>query len=381
MDVAGPMLVVALVLALAIGARFHTYDGDVTGFILFGELSARQTQPPPGAVIESSRGYDAQYFWIQAKDPLLLRDATIDNLAGSTFRLQRMGYPTLAYLLALGHTSAIPWTFLAINVLAVVGITLGFALYARRRGWSGWWALALGLMPGLVLATLRDLSDPLAVAAMVGGLIMWQLCRRWWAAVLFTVAVLSREPIVVAVVAVAIDAAVRWWQAREDPTAFRQALSATWPVVVVPAVAFLSWQAYINVRYGGNVAGTSPLAWPPFEGLVDELRRVVDEASLRGAAWELAYLGLVLAALGTAAALVVRRRIIAASLAALLLSLSLLIQMFGDHWSYTRLTAPVFAALLLAGLELRSRFALGVCVASAALTAFVPLAFDPSGAA
>ena len=58
---------------------------------------------------------------------------------------------------------------LAINLLVVLAITAAFAAYARRRGWSGWWALAVGLTARLLLATMRDLSDPLAAASMLAG--------------------------------------------------------------------------------------------------------------------------------------------------------------------------------------------------------------------
>lgn len=121
---------------------------------------------------------------IARHDPLLLRDRTIDSFRTvrppEAFRLQRMAYPTLAYLLAGGQQSAIPWSLLVINVLVVLAITGGFAVYARRRGWSGWWAVAVGFLAGFLTGTLRDLSDPLAVSSKLAGLLMWQRGRRWW---------------------------------------------------------------------------------------------------------------------------------------------------------------------------------------------------------
>jgi hypothetical protein len=66
------------------------------------------------------------------------------------------------------------------------------------------------------------------------------------------------------------------------------------------------------------------------------------------------------------------RRRTAASIAALLFGLSLLVLVFGDPWSYTRLSAPMFAALLLCGLELRHRPALLLCAAAAGLALLAP---------
>jgi hypothetical protein len=103
------------------------------------------------------------------------------------------------------------------------------------------------------------------------------------------------------------------------------------------------------------------------------VRRALRSGSVVSSAWDLAYLGLMLAGLGAAVALA-RRSVSAPVIAALLFSLSLLVLTFGNDWSYTRLSAPLFATLLLAGLERRARPAIAVCVAVAALGALVPLA-------
>lgn len=372
----GPVLVVGVLFAVVIVGRLQTYHGNATGFVLFGHYFASYSQPPRGALINSPFGYDGQFFYLQAKDPLLLHDSTIASFRGSTeaFRMERMAYPTLAFLFAAGQLGAIPWSLLAINVLVVLTLTGGFALYARRLGWSGWWALAVGLLAGFVTATLRDLGDPVAVAGMLAGLILWQRRRRWWAAALLTVAVLAREPMTLAVAAVALDAVIRWWRAGHEPGALRRIAGEAWPPVLVPAAAFIAWQAYIDARYGSNVASTSTNAYlPPFVGLIDEVRHALADASRRNTAWDLAYLGLMAAGIAASIALAWRKTT-AAGIAAALFGLSLLVVVFGDPWSYTRLSAPMFAGLLLGGLQQRSRAALLICAAAAAMTLLMPFA-------
>jgi hypothetical protein len=390
-SVAGPVLVVAVVLGFLIGGRLLVYHGNPTGLIQFGKRFVQYTHPPRGAIVASPDGYDGQFFWPAANDPLLLSNATIVNLgragvashlgqAAALYRLQRVAYPTLAYVLAVGQPGAIPWTMLAVNVLAVLGITAGFAAYARTRGWSTWWAVALGLQPGFMLATMRDLSDPLAAASMLGGLLMWQRGRRWWTAALFALAVLAREPMTLAVAAVCIDAVVRWWRSRQKPGALRRAVHGVWPVLVVPAAAFLAWQVYIRARYTGTT--TLATADQPnlalFKDYIVEARRTLDQDSPLGAAWDLAYLTLMLIGMGTAVALL-RRGTTAAGVAALLFALSTKVVVFGDQWGDTRYGALVFATLLLAGLEQRSRFAVScfavsIAAVAAAMTVFVSLA-------
>jgi hypothetical protein len=379
-SVAGPVLVVAAVLGLLIGSRLVSYDGNPTGLIQFGTHFVQYTHPPRGAIVASPEGYDGQFFWTAAQDPLLLHAATTANLdrAGGAYRLQRMAYPALAYVFALGQPEVIPWTLLAVNVLAILGITAGFAVYARSRGWSTWWALAIGLQPGFLLATMRDLSDPLATASMLGGLLMWQLRRSWWAAALFVVAVLAREPMTLAVVAVAIDAVARWWRSRREPGAFWRALRYAWPTVVIPAAAFLAWQAHIHARYGGGASTADSPDLSIFRDYVVEARRTLHQDSGLGAAWDLIYLALILAGMGCAIALL-RRGITAASVAALLFALNTTVVLFGDQWGVSRYGLPVFTTLLLGGLAQRSRFAgsrvaVSVGVVAAAMTVFLTLA-------
>jgi len=79
-DLAGPVLVAAVVLAAFIGVRLHSYGGDPTGFVQFGRTGVAVIQPPPGAIIRPDQGYDGALFWLQAHDPLLLRDRTVERL-------------------------------------------------------------------------------------------------------------------------------------------------------------------------------------------------------------------------------------------------------------------------------------------------------------
>ena len=70
-DLAGPVLVTAVVLLALVGARLVQYDRDPTGFVQFGRAAAPAVMPPAGARIESEIGYDGQFFYVQAVDPLL----------------------------------------------------------------------------------------------------------------------------------------------------------------------------------------------------------------------------------------------------------------------------------------------------------------------
>jgi hypothetical protein len=366
-----PVLVVAAVLALAIGSRLGANDGHLTGFIQFGSSFARFTHPPTGASTPSALGYDGQFFYVQALDPLLLRDSTVRSLgaAGAGFRMQRAAYPALAFLIAAGRRGAIPFALLAVNVMVLLAVAAGFAIYARRRDWSPLWAVPIALMPGMLLPTVRDLSDPLATAGVLAGLLAWRGGRRWPAALALTVAVLTREVMIVVVVAIAVDAAARAWRAREVSGAPRDIALRAWPVLVLPSAAFAAWQAYITARYGGPVGGAG--LGLPLMNLVQEVRGSIHSEPPFIAAWDLVYVLLMLAA--TVAALMsLRRRVTVTSAGASVLALGVLVPTFGDLWSDTRLSAPLFAVLLVDGLQRRDRPSVMISAAAAAMTILIP---------
>lgn len=390
-QLAGPVLVVALGLTLLIVPRLVAYHGNPSGFVQFGHQFAPETRPPHGAIIGSPIGYDGQFYWIQARDPLVLHPSTLADIdaAGRGYNLQRVAYPALAALLAVGQVGALPWTLLAVNVIAVLALTAMLAAYARHRGRSVWWALAIALTPGIVMGTLRDLSDPLATAAMLGGLICYERGRREWAAALLTLGVLAREPMIVAVVAVGIDILAGMWRDRSAPQGRRRAARA-WPVVIIPVLAFVGWQLYtrsltVPVAPSGAIAtknastaaaarapaGSDVLQLPPLNDFSIEIHRTLKIDPVPARIWDLAYIALVLAGMATAVALL-RRGPKAPTVTAVLTGVVLAVIFFGDQWGISRYGAPLFGALLLAGLGNALRGPPRLCAAAALLTVLVP---------
>ncbi len=369
--IAGPVLIVAALLGLVIWSQLAG-GGNLTVFVVFGRMYASAVHPPAGALLNTATGYDGQFFYVQALDPLLLHDATVHALsaAGAAFRMQRMAYPALAYLLAGGQASAVPFALLAVNVLVLLGLTVAFAIYFTRRGRSALWAIPLALMPGMLLPVFRDLSDPLATAALVAGVVWWQNGSRWPAALALTVAVLTREVMIVAVVGVAAEAAVRAWRTRRHSFGARLVARHAWPVIALPAAAFVAWQAYVVIRNGG-LPGDANLGLP-FANLVQEANRSLAVKPPLYAAWDIAYLLLILAAIGVAF-LSAWRQLTVRSAAAAAMAIGVLVPAFGDIWSDTRLSAPLFALLLIDGLQRRDRPALMISAAAASMTALLPL--------
>ncbi len=386
-----PVLLVGAVLLYAVDKSLEHYRGNATGFVQFGSLFAGFTHPPASALVgtgTSRAGYDGQFYYVMARDPLLLRDSTVASLrnapqnvhstllgsSNQTYRFQRVGYPALVYLLSRTLHITTAWSMLVLNVVVVLVLTGGFALYLRRRGWSTLWAVALGLMSGLLLSTLRDVPGPMARACALGGLLAWTSRRRTLAVSLIVIAVLTWEATLLAALAIAGDAAVRAWRSRRIPGAVRRATLEAWPVVVLPSLAFAGWHLYVYLRSGGSVGGA---------GLSLPVANFVHNFDLASGAppgmavWEVAYLLLMVAAVA-AALLSLRRGVTVLSLGAALFALLFLVAPFNDAWGSTKDSLLMLALLLVLGLERRERALLGICALAAAMTAFVPLAIPGS---
>lgn len=269
----------------------------------------------------------------------------------------------------------------------MLAITAAVAAYARSVGRSVWWALAVGLTPGLVMGTLRDLGDPLATTAMLGGLIAYERGRRWPAAMLLTLGVLAREPMIVAVAAVGIDMLSGLWRARSASDS-RRRVARAWPVVIVPVLFFVGWQLYTRSLTLPAVAsaplaharatsitrapaGSDTLNLPPFNDFKDEIRRTTTIDTPAATVWDLVYIALVLAGM-VAAVAALRRGPWASTVTAVLSAAVVTVIFFGDQWGISRYGAPMFGALLLSGLRAGVRASPRLCAAAAALTLLVP---------
>jgi hypothetical protein len=95
------------------------------------------------------------------------------------------------------------------------------------------------------------------------------------------------------------------------------------------------------------------------------------------ATWDLVYVLLILAA-SVAALSSLRHRVTIISAGTCALALGVLVPTLGDVWSDTRLSAPLFALLLVDGLQRRNRPAVLISTAAAAMTILLPFALPGS---
>jgi len=242
-----PTLVMVLVCFVYVTGVLISAGGDPLAFALLG---TRFTQADPGG----SEGYDGQFAYQIA---FRLQDA-VPYLDVPAYRYQRILYPLLARLLALGRAEWIPWTLIAVNIAAI-----GLGTWATERllmdlGASRWYALAYGLYGSQLLALRADLNEPLAQALVQLAMLAWARERRWLAALGFGLAALSKETALIFLLAYLIyTLRHRAWR---------------WSIVLgLGAIPFVLYQGLLwawlgELGIGSGGAGATPFSLVPLGG-------------------------------------------------------------------------------------------------------------------
>jgi hypothetical protein len=245
--------VVGGVTALFVVVRDITHMGGLGAFALAGQAFVDPDATSDLPVYSASNGYDGQFFYRLALDPLTRQTTafhiTLDN---PPYRQQRIGLPAAAWL--LHEVSRVPTSMalVLVNVFAVIVAGWVGAQWARRFGRSPLWGVAIGASPALIMAVARDLSEPLATAALLVGLLVWTRGGRLWAAsAAFTVAVLCRETVLIVLLGMGLWCLGRF--VRGGNRALRRTAAAQVAALCVPAAVEIAWQLYLQHVWGGRL--------------------------------------------------------------------------------------------------------------------------------
>jgi hypothetical protein len=205
-------------------------------------------------------GYDGQFALFIARDPLHAHHYLDDPV----YRLDRILYPMLSRVLALGQPGAIPATLLLVNVLAVVAGTFCLALLLARRAVSPWFALLFGLTPALFIGVDRDLNEPLAYALVIGALLVVDTGHVKACAALLGLAGITRETTLVFALALLVSSLAGVGPVRRK--ASELALFGT-----IAFAPFVVLHGLLIGEYGRDAPGDPTLTLIPFQGLFGRL--------------------------------------------------------------------------------------------------------------
>ena len=246
---------------------------SIDRFILIGQYFANPAQLPSGMPVRPKYGYDGQFFYRLAINPLNLSHTAYGITMDQAYRFMRIGYPVITWLASFGQRALVPYMLVAVNIAALGALGYLGAVIARQGGRHAAWGLLLPGYFGLVTSLSRDTAEPVAAVFLVAGLLALRARRPVLASLLLAFAALTRETAMVAVAAIAIVRLAglvrrRYRPGRED---------AAW---LLPFVAFVGWQGIVYAVSGsvplfadtGRNAGTPLVA--PFVAIGHNLSRL-----------------------------------------------------------------------------------------------------------
>ncbi|HTZ09707.1 MAG TPA: hypothetical protein VMB72_11570, partial [Acidimicrobiales bacterium] len=201
----------------------------------------------PGVPVTPGNGYDGQFYYRLALDPLNFSAFVHGMHMDSAARFERIAYPALAWAGSGGHEGLVPWSLIAVNVLALGVVGWLGALLARDGGKAPVWGLLLPAYFGFVWSLSRDLTEIVEITFLVAGLVAIRRRRPVLAGVVLAGAVLSRETSLVTVGAVALVQVIGWWRHRRYRAERPSLHPVTW---ILPVLAFAGWQAFAGVELG-----------------------------------------------------------------------------------------------------------------------------------
>lgn len=149
--------------------------------------------------IRSDSGHDGKFFLIQAMDPFMASEFSIENMKPPRYRAQRMLYPTVAGLAGLAPLAVIPWLMGSLHILALGVGSAATARLAERRGISRWWGLAFALNPGVVSSLLVGGATTIGLALALWGVVELERDRSVRSGIYFAASLLARETLVLLV--------------------------------------------------------------------------------------------------------------------------------------------------------------------------------------
>ena len=259
-------VVIALVgISLASGVALRLLseaDWDPTIFVAFGEdatATNEYAEERLGEVwLRTFQGHDGKFFFVQANDPWVLdpeENAAI--LDRPLYRSQRMLYPVLAGVGGVLAADGVVWGLLIINLFAVGLGTAAVGRLATEMGGSAWWGLSFVLNVGFISEMTIDGAGVVSAFFAFLAVLLVLHDRIVPAYFALSLAVLSREAMLVAAVGVA------FWLWRNSRR--REAAMA----VALPAGAAILWAVYLRLRIDSEtgVDQIQEIGFP-FKGLV-----------------------------------------------------------------------------------------------------------------
>ena len=203
-------LLVAVFVTTAYGVVVHRraaewYQGHYGGLLLVSEarfdanpsLRGRDDLRRSLSLREDS-GYDGQFAYFATFDPFLRAhrdDPAVYNafIDAPPYRFGRIGLSLFTKVLSANQPAFYPEATIAVILIGVFATAFLLAKVAQDHGHSAAPGAIVLFIPGFWQSVQVGLPEPVAAALAIGGYVLLRKQRWWQAAVLFALALLTRE--------------------------------------------------------------------------------------------------------------------------------------------------------------------------------------------
>ena len=234
------ILLLAVILVGLTLLRIRPYQFNVTSLFHMDEYAATGNAMPANFVILNAPSYDgAQYYQIARNIPKILnphRWIEVRSNPPGSYAYQRVLLPFVAFILALGITALLPWSFLIINLGSLL---LTAWLLLRRYPRKSLHVLALCLSPAAMVAMHFTLAEPITILLITLALLRYREAGKITLVSLLCLmlVVLARE------VNILFIGFMMGWSL----------LTKRWKdaaLLILPALVFVGWHSVIYGMFG-----------------------------------------------------------------------------------------------------------------------------------
>jgi hypothetical protein len=277
-----PYIVAVIVALTFVGGmlmKLDEYEGNFSGFIHVSkkflgrnEILFERPEVRRELLKEDTTGYDGQFFYFIAFDPLVRHYEITSNpntrpIDDPAFRYRRIAYPVLTKLVSANNPLHYPaaMVFLAISGVALCGFFLSKT--AIMNGLHGWEGLVCLLIPSFWFALSVATPEPLAAAFLAAGFYLTMKKKYGIAAIFFSLAILTRES---SALFVLILAAFEF----KSSTARKSTL-----ILASSFIPYLAWRTYVTIALfhvdGWRTFFVEPeTTGLPFSGIIQMYRMI-----------------------------------------------------------------------------------------------------------
>lgn len=281
------LLLTALAYAFFIGYRFHQhpeFHNNPSGFVDAADHFSHPGLTPPNLIIaRHTDGYDGQFYYRIALNPFTRQQTAYGIMIDTpAYRQQRILYPLLAWALSLGQWQWIPGVLILINWLGLCAIGWLAGTYTQALGRHALWGALWAFYPGFLITLGMDLTEILEVCFLLAALLALQRHRPGTLTLFLTLAMLTKETVLLVIVAVLIA-----WVVSMRPKKVLVNFSGNSEVPAlpfwcwaIPMGIYLVWQALLYASWGQSTfAGQSNLGLP-FTGIAGYLQQTIALAGM-----------------------------------------------------------------------------------------------------